>query len=114
VSKPTTVVRAVHRVHLDVDRFGCITAGPLDSPVQVFGPGASVVLEVAEGWWMHEHELARMLPALRLCRLVSITGTHVDRGGGRGDFGIIYGLSAIAARLESLLVGENQRDVAAA
>jgi hypothetical protein len=99
--KPT--VRAVHRILLDTDRYGCITAGALDAPVQPFPQGAAIVLEVEDGWWMKESELERILPALSTVGHISITGRHVERKGGRGDFGIIYGLEAIARRLDELL-----------
>jgi hypothetical protein len=101
MDKPT--VRAVHRVILDTDRYGSITAGVLDCPVQPFPPGAAIVLEVGDGWWIRETELERILPALSRVGHISITGRHVDRKGGRGDFGIIYGLEAIASRLDQLL-----------
>lgn len=101
MDKPT--VRAVHRVILDTDRYGLITAGVLDSPVQPFPDGAAIVLECGDGWWMHSAELERILPALSRVGHISITGRHVERRGGRGDFGIIYGLEAIAARLDQLL-----------
>lgn len=101
MDKPT--VRAVHRVILDADRYGCVTAGALDAPVQPFSAGAAIVLEVGDGWWMQETELARILPALSNVGLISITGRYVDRRGGSGGFGIIYGLDAIARRLDQLL-----------
>lgn len=101
MDKPT--VRAVHRVVLDTDRYGCITAGVLDSPVQPFPRGAAIVLEVGDGWWMHNSELERILPALSQVSHISITGRHVDRGGGAGGFGILYGLAAIAEKLDQLL-----------
>lgn len=101
MDKPT--VRAVHRVILDTDRYGAITAGVLDSPVQPFAPGAAIVLECGDGWWMREAELERILPALSGVGHISITGRFVERRGGRGDFGIIYGLDAIASRLDQLL-----------
>lgn len=101
MDKPT--VRAVHRVILDTDRYGCITAGVLDSPVQPFPAGSAIVLDVEDGWWMKEAELVRILPALSQVSHISVTGRHVERKGGCGDFGIIYGLEAIARRLDQLL-----------
>lgn len=35
---------------------------------------------------------------------ISITGAHQERGGGKGQFGIIYGLTAIADYLARALV----------
>lgn len=101
MDKPT--VRAVLRVSLDSDRYGEVTAGVLDSPVQPFADGAAVVLDVGDGWWMREAELERILPALSRVSHISVTGRFVERRGGAGGFGIIYGLEAIAARLDDLL-----------
>lgn len=100
MDKPT--VRAVHRVSLDVDRYGGISFAALDCPVQPFAPGAAIVLECGDGWWTREPELERILPALSQVGHISITGRFVDRRG-RADFGLICGLDAIARRLDHLL-----------
>jgi hypothetical protein len=96
------IVRAVHRVVLDTDRFGCITFGALDCPVQPFRPGSAIVLECGDGWWTRESELERILPALSQVGHISITGRFVERRGAPG-FGIICGFDAIADRLSQLL-----------
>jgi hypothetical protein len=100
MDKPT--VRAVHRVILETDGYGCITFGALDSPVLPFPEGSAVVLECGDGWWTREGELERILPALSRVGHISITGRFVERRGAPG-FGIVCGLEAIAARLDRLL-----------
>lgn len=101
MDKPT--VRAVHRVSLDTDRYGGITFGALDGPVQPFEDGAAIVLECGDGWWTREAELERILPALSRVGHISVTGRFVERRGTNAGFGIICGLDAIARRLEQLL-----------
>ncbi|MFJ2952944.1 hypothetical protein ACIO8H_35830 [Streptomyces sp. NPDC087226] len=101
MDKPT--VRAVHRVILDADSYGGLTARALDCPVQPFAQGAAIVLECGDGWWMRESELERILPALSRVGHISVTGRFIERRGASVGFGIICGLEAIAARLDQLL-----------
>jgi hypothetical protein len=100
MTNPT--VRAVHRISLDTDRCGQITARALNG-VQPLPDGASVVLDAGEGWWINASDLEHIRRALSGVGHISITGVHGARQGGRSNFGIIYGLDTIAERLEQLL-----------
>lgn len=102
MDKPT--VRAVYRISLPTDSYGRITPGPLHCTGHPFPHGAAVVLDVAEGWWMHRSDIEHISVALSNVGHISITGAHQERGGGRGQFGIVYGLTAIVDHLVDALV----------
>lgn len=101
--KPT--VRAVHRITLDTDRYGQITAGGLNmvGDALPFPDGAAVVLECGTGYWIRESELEHIRSALSNVGHISITSTSAQTQGGSGHFGTIFGLDAIARRLDELL-----------
>jgi hypothetical protein len=100
--KPT--VRAVHRVKLDTDRTGQITAGHLNMNGHAFDDGATVVLECGSGYWIRESELQHICSALSNVSYVSITTcTESPQRGGAGHFGTISGVDAIARRMGELL-----------
>lgn len=96
-------VRAVHRISLPTDSYGRITPGSLHCEDQPFSDGATVVLEVGDGWWIQASDLEHIRFALSNVGHISITGRFTQRGGGTGQFGIIYGIGAIASRLAELL-----------
>lgn len=98
--KPT--VRAVHRISLETDRYGQITARALIG-AESLPPGAAVVLDAGEGWWISADDLEHIRQALSGVGHISITGVHASRQGGHGGFGLVYGLEAIARRLDELL-----------
>ena len=98
-----TSVRAVFRVNLPPNRAGEIRFEVLDRMDCPFSPGSSLVLDVGEGWWTRRSELLRILPALSNVAHVSITGTHLERSGGQGDFHLLYGLGQISDCLQGLL-----------
>jgi len=96
------VVRAVHRIRLTTDSYGQITAREM-MDVNPLPDGAVVVLECGEGWWIRPENLEYIRAALSGVSHISVTGVFQDRRGGRGDFGILYGLDAIADRLRLML-----------
>jgi hypothetical protein len=98
--KPT--VRAVHRVQLDTDRTGQITAGYLNMDGHAFEDGASVVLECGSGYWIRESELQHICSALSNVQHISITSNTRSAQRGAGHFGTISGIDAIAHRLSEL------------
>lgn len=113
MSQPTVaVVRVVHRVQLPTDDHGRITAGPLAFDSAHFPPGATVVLECGEGWWMRESDLQYIRQALSGVGHITVTGTGHSgrRRGGRADFGLHYGLESIAADLAGLLQDQDLPD----
>ena len=95
------VVRAVHRIVLDTDRYGQITARDLID-ANPLPDGAVVVLECGEGWWIRPENLAHIHSALSRVGHISITGVFQDRRGGVGRFGIVYGIDAIADKLRQM------------
>lgn len=101
MDKPT--VRVVYRVSLPTDSYGRITPGPLHTDGSPFPQGTAVVLDVADGWWMQRSDIEHVASALSHVGHISVTGAHAQRGGGKGQFGIVYGLAAIAESLDALL-----------
>lgn len=100
MDKPTV---RVHRVSLPSAGYGQIKAGPLHTEGHPFPDGAAVVLETGDGWWMRSDEAQHIARSLANVGHITITGLHHERGGGRGQFGIVYGLAAIAEYLDELL-----------
>lgn len=95
-------VRVVHRIVLPTDSQGQITARNLID-ANPLPPGAVVVLECGEGWWIRPESLEHIRSTLSGVGHVSVTGVFSNRRGGAGQFGIVYGLDAIADKLSSLL-----------
>jgi hypothetical protein len=97
-----TVVRAVHRIVLPADRYGQITVRQLigANPLPL---GAVVVVECGEGWWIRHENLEHIRSALSGVGHISITGVFQHRRGGAGQFGIVYGIDAIADKLRAML-----------
>ena len=98
-------VRAVHRITLDTDGYGQITAGALNRVGEgyPFPDGATVVLECGPGHWIKESELEHIRSALSNVGHISITSTSAQTQGGSGHFGTISGIDTIARRLDELL-----------
>jgi len=107
-----TTVRAVHRVNLPTDDHGRITAGELGCEDVHFPPGSMVVLECGAGWWMNASDLQHIHRALSGVGHITVTGSGHSgrRRGGRTDFGLHYGLDAIAAALAGLLQDPDLQD----
>lgn len=97
-----TVVRAVHRIVLTTDSYGQLTAREMmDLPP--LPPGSMVVLECGEGWWIRPENLEHIRSALSGVGYISVTGVFQHRSGGAGQFGIVYGIDAIADKLRQML-----------
>lgn len=99
--KPT--VRAVHRITLDADRYGQITAGDLNRVGPLLADGACVVLDCGAGFWIKDCDLEHIRSALSNVSHISITSTDAQTRGEVGRFGVITGIDSIAARLDELL-----------
>lgn len=98
MNQPT--VRAVHRITLKPDSDGRITVRALDLGArQLLPDGAAVVLEVGTGWWLTRSDVDHIAAALSNVGHISLSGVFAERHGGRGQFGVIYGLEQIAQEL---------------
>ncbi|MFV6033171.1 hypothetical protein [Streptomyces sp. NPDC056264] len=111
MDKPT--VRTVRRVLLPTESGGRITPGPLHTDRPLYPDGAVVVLEVGAGWWISAADLRHIRMALSNVGHISVSGTHPGgRPGGRGDFGIVYGLEEMARMLAELFEEPPMADTA--
>lgn len=100
-------VRAVHRITIPSDDQGRIDARHL-MDAEPLPAGAVVVLQLGDGWWLNRSDLQHIHSALSRVEQVSVTGNHrCGRTGGVGQFGLIYGIDAIAAALTELRASDS-------
>lgn len=97
-NQPT--VRAVHRITMTPDSEGRITSRALQlDGRQPLPDGSAVVLEVGTSWWLTRSDVDHIARALSNVGHISVSGVFAERLGGRGEFGVIYGLDHIAQEL---------------
>jgi hypothetical protein len=87
-------VRAVRRLTLPV-RDGQILPGDL-WPYRPFPTGATVVIDVQDGYWMHRQDAETVGAALAHCASLQIEGDDQSVDVGDYGFGRIFGIEAIA------------------
>lgn len=101
-------VRAVRRLRLPV-RDGQILPGDL-WPYRPFPYGATVVIDVQDGYWMHRTDAQTVGAALSHCTL-QIEGDDQSKLVGDQGFGRIFGIEAIADVIAGAARLQAQHDI---
>lgn len=101
-------VRAVRRLQLPV-KDGQILPGDL-WPYRPFPYGATVVIDVQDGYWMHRRDAETVGAALSHCTL-QIEGDDQSKIVGDQGFGRIFGIEAIADVIAGAARLQAQHDI---